>query len=166
VRLQAGPVPLLGSSGRRGTRYFKMMPVTPIDKPFRHWGGNPVRKTSVSDDGGQTWSTVEDEPELRDPSCMAPVLRYTDPADGGKSRILFSGPQSGKRENGAVFISYDEGKTWPLHRVLTKEAFAYSCLAALPDGEIGCLYEANGRIVFARFTLDWLTEGKDSLEMK
>lgn len=133
----------------------------------RRWAGKAVRKTCVSEDGGATWSKVEDVPELADPSCMASVFRFTDPADGGKSRILFSGPQSTKRENGTVFLSYDEGKTWPVKRVLCKDAFAYSCLTALPDGTIGCLYEAGGtsRIVFARFTLGWLTEGKDRLEM-
>lgn len=129
----------------------------------RRWGGNPVRKTCVSKDGGVTWSRVEDAPELRDPSCMASIFRYTYPEQGEKSRILFSGPQSDKRENGVVFLSYDEGKTWPVQRVLCKEQFAYSCLTSLPDHTIGCLYEADGtnRIVFARFTLDWLTAGKD-----
>lgn len=134
----------------------------------RRWAGKPVRKTCVSADGGATWSKIEDVPELADPSCMASIFRYTDPADGGKSRILFSGPQSTRRENGTVFLSYDEGKTWPVKRVLCKAAFAYSCLTALPDGAIGCLYEAEGtrKIVFARFTLDWLTEGKDRLPRK
>lgn len=134
----------------------------------RRWSGKAVRKTCVSEDGGGTWSKVEDAPDLTDPGCMASVLRYTDPADGGKSRILFSGPESTKRENGTVFVSYDEGKTWPTKRVLCKDAFAYSCLTALPDGTIGCLYEADGtkKIVFARFTLDWLSDGKDTLEKK
>lgn len=131
----------------------------------RRWAGKHLRKTSVSRDGGATWSKVEDIPELADPSCMASIFRYTDPSAGGKSRILFSGPQSKKRENGTVLLSYDEGKTWPVKRVLCKGKFAYSCLTALPDGAIGCLYEAEGtsKIVFARFTLDWLTEGRDSL---
>ena len=131
----------------------------------RRWAGKAVRKTCVSADGGVTWSKVEDVPEQVDPGCMASVFRYTDPADGGKSRILYSGPQSTKRENGTVFVSYDEGKTWPVKRVLCKDAFAYSCLTALPDGTFGCLYEAEGtsKIVFARLTLDWLTEGKDRL---
>ncbi len=130
----------------------------------RRWEGRPVRKTCLSRDGGITWSKVEDAPGLPDPGCMASVFRYTDPADGDKSRILFSGPQSERsRENGTVFLSYDEGLTWPVQRVLCKDSFAYSCLTALPDGTIGCLYEADGarRIVFARFTLDWLTDGKD-----
>lgn len=127
----------------------------------RRWAGNAVRKTCVSSDGGVSWSAVEDAPELADPSCMASVLRYTDPADGVKSRILYSGPQSGGRDHGTISISYDEGKTWPTKRVLCDGLFAYSCLTALSDGTIGCLYEAEGthKVVFARFTIDWL-EGK------
>lgn len=134
----------------------------------RRWAGKAVRKTCLSEDGGGTWSKVEDAPDLADPGYMGSVLRYTDPADGAKSRILFSGPESTKRENGTIFVSYDEGKTWPTKRVLCNDAFAYSCLTALPDGTIGCLYESEGtsKIVFARFTLDWLTDGKDVLEIK
>jgi sialidase-1 len=132
----------------------------------RRMAGTGFRKTCVSTDGGRTWSRVGDVPEQVDPRCMASVLRYTDPADGAKSRILFSGPQSTKRENGTVLISYDEGATWPVKRVLWPGSFAYSCLTALPDGSIGCLFETDGanRVVFARFTLDWLTDGNDRLE--
>jgi sialidase-1 len=133
---------------------------------MRRWAGPHVRKASVSRDGGLTWSAVEDAPELRDPGCMASILRYTDPADGGRSRILFSGPQGDGREKGTVFLSYDEGATWPVRRVLVPGKFAYSCLVALPDGTIGCLYEADGtrKIAFARLTLDWLSGSTDRLE--
>ena len=125
----------------------------------RRWAGKAVRKTCVSRDGGVTWSAVEDAPELMDPGCQGSVLRLP----GRKSRILYSGPQSTKRENGVVFLSEDEGATWPVRRVLFPGSFAYSCLTALPDGSIGCLFETDGanRIVFARFTLEWLTAGKD-----
>ena len=67
-----------------------------------------------------------------------------------------------------VRLSYDEGKTWPISKVVHPGPSAYSCLTALPDGTIGLLYE-NGRnepyerITFARFNLEWLTEGKDQL---
>jgi sialidase-1 len=134
----------------------------------RRWGGKPLRKTCVSADGGATWSKIQDVPEQADPSCMGSIFQYTDPADGSRSRILYSGPQSTRRENGAVFLSYDAGKTWPVKRVLSSGGFAYSCLTALPDGVIGCLYEAQGtgKILFARFTLDWLTSGKDHLEKR
>jgi sialidase-1 len=129
----------------------------------RRWAGTAVRKTCISDDGGVTWSKIEDVPEQVDSSCMGSILRYSDFADGRRDRLLYSGPQSTKREIGTVFLSYDEGKTWPVKRVLCNDAFAYSCLTALPDGTIGCLYEAGGTrtIAFARFTLDWLTYGMD-----
>jgi sialidase-1 len=51
-------------------------------------------------------------------------------------------------------------------RVLWKGEFAYSVLTALGDGTIGCLFESDGmkRIVFVRFTLDWLTGGADRVK--
>jgi sialidase-1 len=131
----------------------------------RKWGGKDLRKVAVSKDGGVTWSKIEEEPALRDPGCMASIFRYTFPAAGGRSRILYSGPDSTKRENGTVYLSYDEGLTWPVKKVLFPGSFAYSVLTALPDGTIGCLLETDNanRIVFARFTLEWLTDGRDSL---
>lgn len=125
----------------------------------RRWGGAGTRKTAGSKDGGVTWSKIEEAPDLRDPGCMASIFRYSYPGNGGKSLILYSGPDSAKRENGTVRLSHDEGKTWPVKKVLFAGSFAYSVLTALPDGTIGCLFETDNanRIVFARFTLDWLT---------
>jgi len=39
-------------------------------------------------------------------------------------------------------------------------SFAYSVLTRLPEGAIGCLFEADdySRIVFARFPLEWVEE--------
>lgn len=134
----------------------------------RRWGGAAVRKTAVSRDGGATWSAVEDVPGLRDPGCMGSVVRLPDGTEGASGGILFSGPQSAARENGTIFLSTDDGKTWPVHRTIQPKAFAYSCLTALPQGEVGCLYEAEDcrRIVFARFGLDWLKSGSDEKETK
>lgn len=126
----------------------------------RQFAGSKTRKTAVSHDGGVTWSPVEDAPELRDPSCMASVFRLTFPGGGARSRILYSGPDSLKRENGTVHISYDEGRTWPVKKVLFPGSFAYSVLTELPDGTIGCLFETHEteRMVFARFKLSWLED--------
>lgn len=122
----------------------------------RQFAGAKVRKTARSADGGATWSAVEDAPDLRDPSCMASVFRYS--FDDAQGRILYSGPDSAQRENGTIRLSLDDGATWPVQRVLYPGGFAYSVLTRLPDGTVGCLFEADGyaRIVFARLPLEWL----------
>ena len=132
----------------------------------RKWAGRALRKKAVSRDGGETWSTIADDEALRDPGCQASIFRYTDARSGGHSRILFSGPDSAKRENGTVRLSYDDGQTWPVKKMLHAGSFAYSALTSFADGTIGCLFEADNtnRIVFARFTLDWLSDGKDAVK--
>ena len=75
---------------------------------------------------------------------------------------------TGGRHNGTLRLSYDEGKTWPVQRTIHPGSFAYSCLAVLPDMNIGCLFEEDGyrKISFVRVSLDWLTRGKDQLHPK
>ena len=128
----------------------------------RQFAGAKVRKAAVSRDGGATWSSVEDVPELRDPRCMASILRYSFDDATGKGRVLYSGPDSAKRENGTIHLSRDDGATWPVQRVLYPGAFAYSILTRFADGTIGCLFEADNyaRIVFARIPPDWLSDKK------
>ena len=132
----------------------------------RSHGGEKVRQVAISSDGGQTWSPLQDEPALIGPICQGTILRYTDPIDGRKSRILFGNPGSKTaRVNGTVRLSYDEGKTWPVAQTVYFGSFAYSCLTVLADGAIGLLYERDdyAKITFARFPLEWLTDGRDSL---
>ena len=66
-------------------------------------------------------------------------------------------------------MSYDEGKTWPVSKLLHTGPSAYSCLAVLSKGDIACLYEGGDqfrheKIIFARFSLEWLTDGKDRIK--
>jgi len=128
-----------------------------------------TRATATSKDGGITWSNVTHDPVLVEPICQASFIRYSWPGRDDKSCLLFSNPAStSERVKMNVRLSYDEGKTWPVSRVLYPGLSAYSCLAALPDGDIGCLYEAGQKhpyeeIVFAHFSLDWLTKGKKVL---
>ena len=125
----------------------------------RQFAGAKVRKTSVSKDGGMTWSPIDDVPALRDPSCNASILRYSFGEGGSLGRILYSGPDSTKRDTGTVYLSSDDGVTWPVKRVLWPGTFAYSVLTKLPDSKIGCLFEPDNyeRIIFARFGMDWLS---------
>ncbi len=119
------------------------------------------RGVAVSKDGGLTWSASAPDPALVEPVCQASLIHAGD-------RLLFSNPATNKtRARMAVRLSSDEGKTWPAIRVLHEGPAAYSCLTALPDRKVGCLYECGAksayeRIVFARFGLDWLATGTES----
>ena len=90
-------------------------------------------------------------------------------ADGGRSRLLFANPANPQnRTQLTVKLSYDEGHTWPVAKMIYAGPSAYSSLAVLGDGTIGLLYETGDshpyeRIRFARFSLEWLTDGRDRL---
>ena len=124
----------------------------------RQFAGTKLRKAAVSSDGGKSWSKVVDVPEQRDPSCMGSLLRYSFGRGSDKGILLYSGPDSTDRERGTVYASFDDGKTWPLKKLLMPGSFAYSVLTRLPDGKIGCLFETDNyrRIEFVRFDLAWL----------
>jgi len=125
------------------------------------------RALATSGDGGITWSEVRHDPTLIEPICQASFLRYTRATEFTKNRLIFSNPAStSSRIAMTVRLSYDEGETWPVAKVLHAAAAAYSCLAVLPDWTLGCLYEAGASspyetITFARFSLAWLTDGAD-----
>ena len=122
------------------------------------------RSVAVTSDLGRTWSDTVDDRELIDPGCQACIFRLTFPDVDGRSRILFANAADpGKRLNMTVRMSYDEGKTWPAAKRLHTERSMYSCLTLLPDNGIGLLYERSMNMAFARMTLDWLTDGQDSL---
>jgi sialidase-1 len=130
--------------------------------------GKGCRATAASGDGGQTWSDLKHDTKLPGPVCQASFIRYSAPqAADHKTCLLFSNPASDKRENMTVRLSYDEGSTWPISKVIHAGPAAYSCLTVLADGTIGLLYERGDKspyetITFSRFNLEWLTDGKDN----
>jgi sialidase-1 len=129
------------------------------------------RAIATSKDGGLTWTKSILDETLIEPVCQASLVRYTLEKTHGKNRLLFSNPASTKRDKMTVRLSYDEGATWPVARQLHAGPSAYSALTVLPDMTIGCLYERGSKsayetITFARFSLAWLTDGKDRLPLK
>ena len=131
-----------------------------------------MRALARSADGGQTWGELAFDETLIEPVCQGSFLRYTDAESGGKNRLLFSNPASKtERVKMTVRLSYDEGETWPVSKLLHEGKSAYSSLAVLPDKTIACLYERgeerySENLYFARFTLDWLTDGADSIKQE
>ena len=116
------------------------------------------RALAWSGNGGETWSEPVYDENLPCVICQASFIRHG-------SRFLFSNPapsgpatyERGERINLTVRASEDEGKSWPVASLLHEGPAAYSCLCALPDGEIGCLYEGGEqtcyeRLIFTRFS--------------
>ena len=72
-------------------------------------------------------------------------------------------------------MSYDEGETWPVRKVIDPGISGYSDMAVTPDGRIHLLYEGgsvkefegnhfkNDAMSVLSFNLEWLTDGEDKL---
>lgn len=124
------------------------------------------RMVATSEDGGRTLSESRPDRVLVEPPAQASLLRLTTAKQHDRNRLLFSNPASTKRERLTVRISYDEGATWPVAKVVHEGPAAYSSLVVLPDFSVGVLFERGTatpyeRITFARFSIGWLTGGVD-----
>ena len=130
---------------------------------MRQYTGPKCRALAHSADGGDTWSDMTFSEELVDSLCQASSIRYSFANVGDKSRILFANPACTAREKMTVKLSYDEGKTWPVSKLIYEGAVAYSSMTVLANGDIGLLYWLwmGPKIIFARCSLDWLTDGED-----
>ena len=127
------------------------------------------RAYSFSRDGGQTWSTVKFDARLPEPSCQGSIIRFTRTPQFHRNRILLACPASlDARDHLTVRVTYDECGSWPVSKVLYSGPAGYSDLAVTNDGQVFCLFEADNckRLVLARFNIEWLTDGKDSLAQK
>lgn len=142
------------------------------------------RLVTTSPDGIGPWSRPRFDPALVEPICMASLVRLSLASNGGKNRLLFVNPDNLSKEQGpaepgdfrdrknlTVRLSYDEGQTWPVSRVVDPSWSAYSDLAVSPRGTILCFYGSGGgfnryagaRLTLVRFNLEWLSRGTDSL---
>jgi len=133
---------------------------------MRAYFGRSRRVQSTSNDGGLTWTPPHDQPELVEPVCQASMIRYSWPSRHEPGKFLFSNPADEKSRRAlTIRLSLDDGNSWPHARVVHEKAAAYSCLARLKEGSIGCLYEcgetnAYEQITFARFSPDWLLNSR------
>jgi len=138
------------------------------------------RAVTFSPDGVSGWSEPEFAEDLLEPGCMASLLSLPGTPETKKPFLLFSNPHTTDRPHRdrrdlTVQLSRDNGRTWPVRKLLQPGPSAYSDLAVLPDETILCFYEcgrpeasrrhgrpwAYGCLTLVRFDLEWLLEGKD-----
>ncbi|MFZ1525060.1 MAG: sialidase family protein [Saprospiraceae bacterium] len=142
------------------------------------------RYEAWSEDGGHTWKNVRVSNVLPDgnqysdyglmggltriPSKSGDVLLFSNidiPKDPNQKDLAFEN-RWGDRRNGAVWLSRDGAKSWPVKKIIDSGGFAYSSLHAgrpgtASEGLIYLLYEKieNGQYVGANlaiFNLPWL----------
>ena len=119
---------------------------------------------NISKDGGLTWQAeVSVWDDLKAPACNGDIIRYPFETQGNENGLLLQSlPYGGSRKDVRVYVSYDEGKTWPWasSRCLVPYSSAYSSLCVLKDGTIGLYVEEgdanNYEMVFYNFSLEWL----------
>lgn len=168
---------LFGSNDHGRTWFFIDTPILPaneskiVELTDGSWMINArvndkkgIRYVHISSDEGKTWIT-QPEPQLNDPGCNASIIRYTSTKEGfKKNRLLFANANSvDDRTNLTVRVSYDEGKTWSDGKTVYEGSAAYSSLTILDNGDIAVFFEKDDYTenMFASFSLNWLTDGKD-----
>jgi sialidase-1 len=172
---------LFGSDDHGETWHFIDKAITPADESKiveladGTWMVNSrvnnkgFRFVHTSKDLGKTWLTQPDT-NLVDPSCNASIIRYTSKKAGDdKNRLLFANANDkADRKNMTVKISYDEGKTWSKGKTIYAGSAAYSSMTVLANGDIGLFFEKENykENVFVKFSLNWLTDGKDKYKKR
>ncbi|MDR6944272.1 sialidase family protein [Mucilaginibacter pocheonensis] len=131
------------------------------------------RLISYSRDGFSHWTKPVFNDDLFDPVCMGSMIR----AGTGKRKlagpIIFINPDyrnipgEGRRHLMAK-VSFDEGATWPVNKVIEPGSAGYSDLTIENDGTVYILYETRDglppikvvtphyyQIVLKRYDLNW-----------
>lgn len=136
---------------------------------------SPERAFVVSKDRGETWLNETLKADIVDPGCNGDFIRFTSEIDGfNKNRLIHTIPYDAKlRKNLSVLMSYDEGESWPIKKVIDSDYSSYSSITFDSKGQFYILYEKNVDfnkdnklfdIPIQEFTLEWLTDGTDKYE--
>lgn len=136
------------------------------------------RRIAYSHDSGESFEDFQNDPILTEAvfGVNASLLHVN---EDGKTMLLFANPDAfepmenpddapwkymaKQRSNMTVRLSWDEGKTWPVSKVVFPGMAAYSSLTYCPDTKRFFLLYENGvekhcyeRLTIAEFDLEWL----------
>lgn len=131
----------------------------------RDYGSSPGNRSEAwSEDGGTSYSVpYAGNSHFVTPICQASLLRFstTDDAGNSKNRIVFSSPNSSRRDNGSLWVSADEAQSWSQPKALRVGNYAYSDMVQTSDGQLGVMFEtgdtaASSTIKFIRANAAWI----------
>jgi sialidase-1 len=107
---------------------------------MRSYNDQHSRAISISKDGGDTWSEIEHDQQLVESRCQAALLNYG--PYYGKNMLLFSNPSvPNGRTHMTIKMSFDDCQSWSNSKLVHAGPSAYSCMAKLPNGNIGLFFE-------------------------
>ncbi|MFC5412389.1 exo-alpha-sialidase [Larkinella bovis] len=129
------------------------------------------RWVAISTDQGLTWQNEHIDqtlPPFTNVDCG--FIRYRTGRKSAKAALLLSHPSElNARAGMTISASFDEGRTWPIHKPVFDGGTQYSDLVTLPDGSVGLLYGRAHKqpgqtsygfrvdeVVFVRFNDAWL----------
>ncbi|MBD3376226.1 hypothetical protein GF406_14410 [candidate division KSB1 bacterium] len=155
----------VGNPGPAGTNECTLVELSNGDLLLNMRSNNPHRTFAISRDGGENFIPQGLDIELPDPSCHANCLHYSGKTPEGKNKhiILFSNANTEgclvpHRFNMSVKMSFDDGRSWPISKMIYPGYSAYSTMTSLPNGKIALLFEKDDyrQLSLAIFALDWL----------
>lgn len=129
-------------------------------------GKNAYRASAVSYDGGTSWEDMKIDNNFPFSNQCDGGLNKAIDLKTGKSYLIYSKNESSEgRKSLTVRLSDDNGKTWPISKVLDPGAVLYSDIAILPDNTILILYETGkGKPVYCiRTNFDWILDESEQL---
>ena len=118
---------------------------------------------AVSHDGGESWDELEFDPVVPDifsqPNAITVPMRPDDPIGCASNRVIFANASLMRpyRGCGVLRLSEDGGRTWVRSRCFNPYHYVYQCMAMMPDGTVGLLWEREtAGLYFTKLPPAWL----------
>jgi len=133
------------------------------------------RVAALSRDGGDNWTDFRDEPlKCSNAGCAASVITVPKEVHGRRF-LLFTNPTGNQfgwsmlrdRTRFKAFVSFDDGETWPVEKLINEGPSGYSVSAMDQKGNFFVLYEKGKTfyrdtgVSIVKFNIEWLLDGKD-----
>ena len=133
------------------------------------------RVASISKDGGENFTDPTVTPVICPNSgCAASVITVPREVHGRRLLILttpthneFGWSMFRDRKEFTAFVSFDDGKTWPVRKLINEGPSGYSVSVMDQKGNFLVLYEKGKAfyrdtgISIVKFNIQWLLDGKD-----